>query len=122
MLLDLILYVFVIATVVQLVYWWAIFRRLAFHKVEHSQTPTSEEFPVTVIICAKNEANNLKKNLPRIINQNYRCFEILVANDGSTDDTEQVIYVPSRHQRNRQTRAFAREKVGTDTGNKCRQL
>ncbi|MBP7274384.1 MAG: glycosyltransferase [Saprospiraceae bacterium] len=91
MLLDLILYVFVIATVVQLVYWWAIFRRLAFHKVEHSQTPTSEEFPVTVIICAKNEANNLKKNLPRIINQNYRCFEILVANDGSTDDTEQVL-------------------------------
>ncbi|MDL2262372.1 glycosyltransferase [Bacteroidales bacterium OttesenSCG-928-I21] len=47
--------------------------------------------PVSVIIAAKNEAQNLKKNLPKILNQNYPIFEVLVVNDGSTDDSIEIL-------------------------------
>ncbi len=47
--------------------------------------------PVSIVICARNEAHNLRKNLPLILNQNYRSFEVVVVNDDSTDDTAQVL-------------------------------
>lgn len=81
-----------IATVIQLLYWLGIFSRLAFYREKREmEEPSIEQVPVSVIICARNEAENLKKNLPHIINQNYRSFEIIVVNDDSTDDTEKII-------------------------------
>ncbi len=56
-----------------------------------------ERQPVSIIICAKNEAANLKKNLPAILSQEYDdeagkpLFEAIVVNDDSTDDTAQVL-------------------------------
>lgn len=47
--------------------------------------------PISIIICARNEAENLKKNLPRILNQNYRSFEVIVVNDQSEDETENIL-------------------------------
>lgn len=47
--------------------------------------------PVSVIICAKNEAKNLKTFLPLIITQNYSNFEIVLINDASHDETLQVM-------------------------------
>ncbi len=46
-----------------------------------------EEQPVSIVICAKNERKNLEANIYRILNQQYRCFEILVIDDNSTDDS-----------------------------------
>lgn len=46
---------------------------------------------VSIIISAKNEAENLKKFLPKILNQNYLKFELVIINDGSNDDTLNVI-------------------------------
>jgi glycosyltransferase involved in cell wall biosynthesis len=57
----------------------------------------SERQPATVLICAKNEAANLKKNLPKILSQRYcnasgiSLYEVLVVNDGSTDESTQVL-------------------------------
>ncbi len=42
---------------------------------------------VSVIICAKNEIENLKKNLTLFLNQEHSTFEIIVVNDKSTDDS-----------------------------------
>lgn len=53
--------------------------------------------PVSVIICAKNEAGNLKANLPSILAQRYmndagmRMYEVIVVNDASDDDTAGVL-------------------------------
>lgn len=77
---------FLLCSLVQLVFWLGIFRRLATYSVV-SQNIKKEAEPVSVIICAHNEAENLKKNLHRFLNQNYRSFEIVVVNDNSTDDT-----------------------------------
>lgn len=52
---------------------------------------TEPDFPVSVIICAKNEEKNLRKFLPEILTQNYPEYEVVVVNDGSEDDTELVL-------------------------------
>lgn len=46
---------------------------------------------VSVIICARDEAENLRDNIPHIVSQNYPEFEVIVVNDGSTDETEHVL-------------------------------
>jgi cellulose synthase/poly-beta-1,6-N-acetylglucosamine synthase-like glycosyltransferase len=69
---------------VQLIYFWGIFARFAFY----TKKPHNPGFPpVSVVICAKNEYHNLKKNLSSILNQNYPEFEVVVVNDASDDET-----------------------------------
>lgn len=46
--------------------------------------------PVSIIICAKNEAKNLLKNIPLFINQNYPKFELVLVNDCSRDATLKI--------------------------------
>ena len=50
-------------------------------------------FPISVIICARNEANNLKQYLPSVLNQNYPNFEVIVVNDCSSDTSDEVLRV-----------------------------
>lgn len=47
--------------------------------------------PASIIICAKNEASNLREFLPSILNQKYADFEVIVVNDCSEDETELVL-------------------------------
>jgi len=47
--------------------------------------------PVSIIICARNEEDNLTEFLPKIFTQNYPEFEVIVVNDCSYDNTENVI-------------------------------
>ena len=44
-----------------------------------------------MILCARNEADNLRKILPAILEQDYPQFEVIVINDASTDETEDVL-------------------------------
>ncbi|KAF0204663.1 MAG: glycosyl transferase group 2 family [Bacteroidetes bacterium] len=71
---------------IQLVYYWFIFSRLAFYNA--SKRPVSDkQEPVSVVICAKNEYHNLVRFLPLILDQNYPEYEVIVVNDASDDDT-----------------------------------
>lgn len=47
--------------------------------------------PVSVIICAKNEADNLQKFLKVVLIQQYKQYEVIVVNDQSTDHTADVL-------------------------------
>lgn len=47
--------------------------------------------PVSVIICARNEDDNLTEFLPKVLVQDYPEFEVIVVNDCSIDNTENVI-------------------------------
>ncbi len=46
---------------------------------------------VSVVICAKNEADNLEKFLPSVLTQDYPDYQVVVVNDTSGDDTEMVL-------------------------------
>ncbi|MBM3405486.1 MAG: glycosyltransferase [Bacteroidetes bacterium] len=75
---------FLTAWVVQLFYYLFFFLRLAIYK-EKSQT--SNKPPVSVIICARNEYHNLRRNLDDVLKQDYPCYEVVVVNDNSDDDS-----------------------------------
>lgn len=46
---------------------------------------------VSIIICAKNESKNLQSFLPLIFEQEYSDYEVIVVNDGSFDDTVNIL-------------------------------
>lgn len=78
----------VIALGVQIFYYFYFFLRIhRYRKVNPKQSLD----PVSVIICAKNEADNLRKNLPKVLEQEYPEFQVVVVNDGSNDDTTAVL-------------------------------
>lgn len=61
-------------------------------KKRRAELPFLQSAPsVSVIICAKNESENLREFLPAVLNQKYHDFEVIVVNDGSTDETEQLL-------------------------------
>ncbi|MFN0275724.1 MAG: glycosyltransferase [Chitinophagales bacterium] len=48
--------------------------------------------PLSVVICARNEDTNLKRNLPKILSQNYPQFEVIVVDDNSGDGTLEYLF------------------------------
>lgn len=78
--------VFIAASLIQLVYYWAIFARLAYYKA--SNDLSVEKPPVSVVISARNEYHNLLQNLESILKQDYPDFEVIVVNHASTDETK----------------------------------
>lgn len=46
---------------------------------------------ISVIVNAYNEEKHIKKCIDSIINQNYKNIEIIVVNDGSTDNTLNIL-------------------------------
>ncbi len=80
----LLILVLVFFVIIQLIYYWVIFSRLAFKK--HKTYPDVSH-PVSVIVCARNEYQNLKDFLPVVLEQDYPNYEVILINDDSDDDT-----------------------------------
>jgi len=82
------LYVFGAVTLINCAYY-LLFAKFSFSKI--SNKTQSEEQPVSLIVCAKNEAENLQKHIPFWLNQTYSNYEIILINDASVDDTLEVM-------------------------------
>ncbi len=81
---------FCLIIAVQLFYYLFYFRRLAYYIPQPKAV--TQEYPVSIIICAKNEAANLAKNLPGVLFQKYRTtHEVIVVNDNSEDESKYVV-------------------------------
>ena len=74
---------------VQLYFSLFVHLKLAFAKVE--EIPSAGRKPVSVIICARNEAANLVEFLPSVLQQDYPDFEVIVVNDRSWDKTRDIL-------------------------------
>ena len=46
---------------------------------------------VSVVVCARNEHINLQDYLHTLLTQDYPCYEVIVVNDGSEDDTQIIL-------------------------------
>jgi len=87
---SLVFVAFCVITLIQVFYYLFFFARLAFYKSQPKIS--SQTHPVSVIICSKNEAGNLAKNLPGALVQKYRTtHEVIVVNDNSTDESKYII-------------------------------
>jgi glycosyltransferase involved in cell wall biosynthesis len=72
--------------------WYYLYFFLRLVKYKPSSKEASQEYPVSVIICERNEAENLVKNLPGILVQDYRTtHEVIVVNDNSTDESKYIL-------------------------------
>ncbi len=69
---------------IQTFYYGFLLRRFSFAAKQQTH---SKPLPVSLIISCRNEAENLKNNLPKIIQQEHLLFEIILIDDGSTDTT-----------------------------------
>lgn len=86
--LDFVCYTFATVVFIQVICLLFLFSKFAFIKPKKLVAKT---LPVSVIICAKNEAENLKLFLPSILSQAYPNFEVVLINDSSYDDTLEVM-------------------------------
>lgn len=82
--LNIIFYIFVAIVLIQLVYYLGIFSKFAFAK---PQQVTQKRIPISVIVCAKNEAEKVKQFVPLLATQDYPDYEIVLIDDASSDET-----------------------------------
>lgn len=87
---EILFYAFAAATAIQVFYYTVFFSRLAFYKPkEKLQT---QQHPVSVVICSRDEDENLARNLPGILVQQYpSSFEVVTVNDNSVDDSKYIL-------------------------------
>lgn len=78
---------FFLALILQTGYYLIYYIRIAVYK----RAPQLKTYPLSVIICAKNESENLVKNLPAVLEQDHEDFEVIVVDDCSTDSTSEVL-------------------------------
>ncbi len=60
-------------------------------KIKNNDFPSNAHPPVSVIVCSQNESENLRRFLPSILEQDYPLYEVIVINDGSTDESDNVL-------------------------------
>lgn len=71
----------------QLFYWAFFMFRVRIRKIDIPDARPA----VSVIVCAKNESDNLRNNIPLIMEQKYPEMQVIVVDDCSTDDTLLVL-------------------------------
>jgi len=78
------LYIFIGIVIVQLFYYLGIFREFVFSQPAENNP---KRIPVSVILYAKNNAEEVRKIMPLLLNQNYHEFELVLVNNASFDET-----------------------------------
>jgi glycosyltransferase involved in cell wall biosynthesis len=87
---EIVFYIFACATTIQVFYYSWFFSRVAFYK--QKEKDQSQQHPVSVIICARDEDEKLARNLPGVLVQNYSSTsEVVVVNDNSVDDSKYIL-------------------------------
>ena len=85
--LEIFFLIFVFTIVIQTYFGLFFYLRLSFFKNESNFFNKG----VSVIICAKDEAESIKLNLPSFLEQDYPNYEVIVVDDQSIDSTKYVL-------------------------------
>lgn len=81
---------FAFITIVQLFYYSCFFSRVAFYR--QKKKTKSQQHPVSVIVCARDEDKNIALHLPGLLVQKYpSTYEVIVVNDNSLDDSKYIL-------------------------------
>jgi glycosyltransferase involved in cell wall biosynthesis len=82
--LSILFILFIVVVAVQLFYYGFIFGRFAFAK---NKKKSPKRIPISVIVCAKNEEENIVNFIPLLAEQDYPDYEIILIDDASSDNT-----------------------------------
>ena len=91
--LEAILFLFLsLLLIIQICYYTLLYNKVnRYNRMKAVKQVTDELPPLSVIICARDQAESLRQNLPSILEQDYPNFELIVINDGSTDESENLL-------------------------------
>lgn len=81
-------FAFTISAAIQLFYYLFYYLAVYLYK---TPAVSSGKPPVSIIICARNESENLKKFLPSVLEQDYPDYEVIVVNDCSEDNSYDIL-------------------------------
>ncbi len=71
--------------------YFSLFVHLKLGLAKVDEIPDKAVKPLSVVICARNEVENLKQYLPVVLNQNFTDYEVVVVNDRSWDGTKELL-------------------------------
>jgi cellulose synthase/poly-beta-1,6-N-acetylglucosamine synthase-like glycosyltransferase len=80
--------IFCISAVIQLFYYFYFYLAPARFRQKAGETAI---LPVSVIICARNEEDNLRDLLSSVLEQDYPDYEVIVVNDCSEDNSYDIL-------------------------------
>lgn len=85
---DIGIYLLLLSVALSLIYFGVL---SVVYRMEAGESKLEDAPKFSIIIAAKNEADNLEKHIPLILSQLYEGFEVIVVNDNSSDGTESVM-------------------------------
>ena len=88
---QIILAAFVLFFLIQIIYYFTVFSRVAFYKHKGANVSEVSQDGISVVICAHNESEKLEELLPKVLEQGHPLFEVIVINDCSTDNSDDVL-------------------------------
>jgi len=77
--------IFTAAFLVELFFYFGFYLKISFYNTK--PTVFHPKNPVSIIICARDEVDNLKKNLVRVLKQNDIQFEVFLTLDACVDNS-----------------------------------
>lgn len=86
--------IFFAAIAIQVLYLIVFIAVISRRRREPEVAPLNE--PVSVIVCAHDEENNLRELVPMLLRQNYGEFEVIIVDDRSNDGTYDFLLEESR--------------------------
>lgn len=99
--------IFCVVFIFQILNYWYLYKYFFIpKKINNNYQPA-----VSILICAKNEAENLERYLPKIAEQNYPNFEIIIIDDQSIDNTSNIIK-ELQHKYNNIKYLYIENKIG----------
>jgi len=84
---------FILSSIITILYYLGFLTFTSNPSTQETATAIRGEghIAVSVIVCAKNEAENLQNFIPKILEQNYPDFELILINDASLDSSLEVM-------------------------------
>lgn len=79
---------------IQLCYYFCLYNRIYRRTValNKGKLSFSEDCPpLSVVVCAHDASDALRRNLPSILEQNYPKFEVIVVNDDKSEETNDIL-------------------------------
>lgn len=80
--------------IIQVLYYFCLYNRIHARRRSAKRSDmhfTQEWPPLSVIICTREETENLRNNLIAVLEQDYPQFEVIVINDDDTDESEDYL-------------------------------
>ena len=99
---------FFITLTIQLYFILIVHLKLAFFKPKKNSGKPA--VPISIIIAARNESDNLFKYLPKILAQKYDVFEVIVVNHQSVDNSKDILEAFSKQFKNLKIVELAKDK------------